>query len=56
MTKPVYDCSFEPSGSWFVFDQRTGRTVKRGFPSKGRAVGWIADKQAEKPPAPAKAA
>lgn len=35
------DCSFTPSGEWFVFDD-TGQTIKRGFKSKARAVAFIA--------------
>ena len=36
------DCSFTPKGEWFVFDSETGQTIKRGFPTKARAVGFIA--------------
>lgn len=36
------DCSFTPSGEWFVFDEDTGQTIKRGFKTKQRAVAFIA--------------
>ena len=38
---PSLACSFEPNGAWFVFDEQTGRTVKRGFASRRQADGWI---------------
>lgn len=36
------DCSFTPQGDWFVFDENTGQTLKRGFTTKTKAVTWIA--------------
>lgn len=36
------NCSFTPSGEWFVFAEDTGETIKTGFRSKSRAVAFIA--------------
>lgn len=38
--------SFTPAGDWFVFDAASGRTLQRGFRSKGQAQRWIARAQA----------
>lgn len=34
------DCSFTPSGDWFVFDA-TGATLVRGFRTKAQALAWM---------------
>lgn len=35
------NCSFTPEGDWFVFDEASSRTLKRGFKTKFFAVQWI---------------
>lgn len=36
------NCSFAPDGTWFVFNENTGATIRKGFPTKQRAVTVIA--------------
>jgi len=36
------NCSFAPDGSWFVFCEETGKTIRKGFKTKQRAIGFIA--------------
>ena len=36
------DCSFQPSGKWFVFSTATGETLKAGLPNKASALVWMA--------------
>ncbi len=42
-----FGCSFEPNGAWFVFDARSGRTVRRGFASRRQAQAWIGRQKRE---------
>jgi hypothetical protein len=36
------NCSFQPSGKWFIFDTSTGETLKKDLPTKASALVWMA--------------
>lgn len=43
------DVSFTADGDWFVFDTRSGKTLERGFKTKGLAIAWIATQRRAAP-------
>jgi hypothetical protein len=41
MRKVALNASFAPNGTWFAFEESTGRTIRRNFRTAQQAFDWI---------------